>query len=153
MRTNQITSTVQSGPGPIAKMMTWFKQSSTDCEPSRFGTPCADSVMLVATTTSSSSKNTKRSLKAIDKLTHHNLSPDTAMNDSYGMERLYGEYVEREPNKSLFVNNPVLSGERRCRIINWLIQVCLLYVCFLYTLIGPLYNHTIQDLHSLQHAL
>lgn len=49
--------------------------------------------------------------------------PDRSMNDTFWMERTFQKYALFEPTPDLFSNNPDLTAERRCRIINWLLAV------------------------------
>lgn len=54
-------------------------------------------------------------------------SPETLAeetpDDSFFMESLYGQFSWAEPSLDMYKNNPDLTAERRCRIVNWLLEV------------------------------
>lgn len=45
------------------------------------------------------------------------------MYDSFDMEELFSCFIYLEPSIDLYHNNPDMTAERRCRIVNWLLEV------------------------------
>lgn len=45
------------------------------------------------------------------------------MNDSFEMEELFICVENIEPSAVLYHNNPDMTADRRCRIVNWLLEV------------------------------
>jgi hypothetical protein len=74
--------------------------------------------------------STKSSLDHLDSQQEQNQQyiDQFPMNDSFEMEVLFASAAVFEPLFTLYNNNPELTAERRCRIVNWLLEVPLTHV-------------------------
>lgn len=122
-------------------MMTWIRGAanamsgngtlngySSSKTQSRFGTPAP------LTRASSKLTNSHGSVKfdGVHEMPHvNNVDLDGAMNDSLSMEPIFAGHAQAEPSPDLYRNNPDFTAERRCRMVNWLLEVQMIIILHL----------------------